>query len=272
MTVAQLGVSSLKKYRTRPALRAIDVERWLANKILRVKRIKSTPIFYLLKGKSVRQSWFKKTAKRILKKTAVTYLRKGIFLVPIWQKVPEWEMQRLKDQGIEPLTLGIISFEGTFYRLVYMQVEDLDHTLRQQNHVLDQYLGAILKENFPKLFELLERQEKIIGHIEVRKKGVANFSTSLEIFLRSSQRSLRSVIANAPLFRKSAAEDSQLVTNVLKKIIRQSHAFPVRPVFRKLYFARRSMALAIEHLQNRRLNLAKRRIQAALKNLEYPQL
>jgi hypothetical protein len=169
----------LKKHSDRPALRAYDVARWIANGILEVSRVRGERILILINAKSVRQTWLQKTKSgQIRKRTAVTYLRKGIFLVPMWYEVPDWEIEILKKSGItveQANPLLIIHLKDKYLRLGFMQDEDLDHALRQQNHVLDTYFtktDKLLKDNFPALSEALTSEQRIVDKIEIRRIAV----------------------------------------------------------------------------------------------------
>lgn len=264
----------MKKHKTRPALRAIDVLRWIDKKILPVKRVKGTQILYLLSWKVVLQSWVRRNQKRQIKKeTARTYLRVGIFLVPIWQKVPLWEIKYLQSQGQNPLIRGIILFKGVYLRLAYMQVEDLDHAIRQQDHVIDNYLNVYIKKDFPQLVNELQRQDEILQKVGERKMGAESLLTHIKLCLRSYNRSLGSILANAPIFKHGnfQEKDRQTIISALQNIIKECRSFSFRPICHRLRFARRSLTLAIEHIKNDNFRLAKARLKAALKNLEYPE-
>lgn len=261
----------MKKHYDRPALRVIEVWRWIEKGILEIEILKDTPIFHLSQGKSVRQRWLRKTKRDVKVKSAITYLRKGIFLVPSWRKVSDWEIKYLLDHGISLTQAGIAFVKPNYQRLCYMQVEDLDHTHRQQNHILVKYLNDLLAANFPELMEKLARQNRIIQEISIRQIGADNLSKKVHIRLDSISRSLRSFLKHAPIFKPNFSEiDKQTVSNYLRKAAQECRQMTMRPISRQLGYAARSMELAALHIQNGRLILAKARLKSALKNLEYP--
>ena len=266
-------MSSLKKYTHRPALRAVEVWRWISKDILAIKIVKRSPMFHLAEGKSVRQVWLRKTKTGIQRKTAVTYLRKGLFLVPAWKKVPQWEIKYLKEAGLSFCQQSILLVNGGYQRLIYMQVEDLDHTQRQQEHILDHYfeIEYLLQQTFPELFEKLTKEHQIIQKIGQRKIAADSLHAATQIRIDSLRRSLCSIVARAPLFNQAFSEkDRQTVISVLENAVREINSFTFRPINRPIGYARRSLSLAILHLKNNRLSLAKDRLRSAIKNLTYP--
>lgn len=265
----------MKRHTDRPALRAMEVWRWITKGILKVTVLRDAHIFYLNQGKAVRQRWLKRVKGKVEIRTSMTYLRKGTFLVPIWQVVADWEINYLHEKNVFLDNFGIVLYDQKYYRLCYMQVEDLDHTRRQQDHVLDNYFDSLLSDNFPDFWAELSRQNRIIQEIEGRKISAENFYVVVAIRLKSISRSLRSIIKNAPLFRQDFSQEQkersrETAINVLEKIARECQTFTFRPVCHRLRYAARSLKLAAEHLRNRHLGLAKKRLQSALKNLTYP--
>ncbi|HLB95984.1 MAG TPA: hypothetical protein VJK26_03740, partial [Patescibacteria group bacterium] len=51
----------MKTHPNRPGLRAVEVRRWVQKGILSVRRVKLTPVFYLISGKTVRQTWLSRS-------------------------------------------------------------------------------------------------------------------------------------------------------------------------------------------------------------------
>lgn len=263
-----------KKHPNRPALRAVDVWRWISRDILKIKQVSRSAVFYLLDGKNVRQTWLKKTRRRgVFKISAVTYLRKGIFLIPLWIEIPDWEVDYLRKQGLNFRDQGIALIDGRYLRLCYMQIEDLDHAKRQQSHIIDGYLLKVhpLMSDFMELFEKLARAKKIIGKIESRSRVINSLSFSTKMRLRENQMSLKSILANAPLFARAISQkEREPVISALRKMAAECRSLSMRPISRRMGWAARSLELAISHIENNCLGLAKKRFKSALKNLEYP--
>jgi hypothetical protein len=65
-------------------------------------------------------------------------------------------------------------------------------------------------------------------------------------------------------------KDRQTVINAFAKIAKNCRAIPMRPVGRNLGYAARSLERAIININNGRIDLAKRNLKSAIKNLEYP--
>lgn len=266
-------MSSLKKYTHRPALRAVEVWRWISKDILTINPVKRSPIFHLAEGKSVRQVWLKKTKTTIQRKTAVTYLRKGLFLVPAWKKVPPWEVKHLEEMGLSFCQQSILLVNGGYQRLIYMQVEDLDHAQRQQDHIMDHYfeIERLLQQTFPELVEKITKEHQIIQKIGRRKIAADSLHAATQIRIDSLRRSLRSILAYAPIFNQAFSEkDRQTVISVLENAVREINSFTFRPINRPIGYARRSLERATLHLKNNRLSLTKNRLRSAIKNLTYP--
>lgn len=263
----------MKKYTHRPALRAVEVWRWISKDILTINPVKRSPIFHLAEGKSVRQVWLKKTKTAIQRKTAVTYLRKGLFLVPAWKKVPPWEVKHLEEMGLSFCQQSILLVNGSYQRLIYMQVEDLNHTQRQQEHILNHYfeIERLLQQTFPELFEKITKEHQIIQKIGKRKIAADSLQTATRIRIDSLRRSLCSIVDYAPIFNQAFYEkDRQTVISFLENTVREINSFTFRPVNKPIGYAKRSLALATLHLKNNRLSLAKDRLRSAIKNLTYP--
>jgi len=265
----------LKKHSNRPALRAIDVVRWIDKGILQVQRVKRTPILFLTRGWTVRQTWFYRTFRRqlIRKKTATTYLRKGIFLVPIWQLVPAWEVDYYTSRGFPLSDCWISNFDDKDHRLAFMQVEDLDHALRLHDHILDKYLDVkFLRARLPELMRILDTQEQIIQKVVQRSVGTTSFRKEIETTLRSFRRSLSSILNNAPVFNGNFSDETKKpVVSFLRSVIRECQRHPFRPIGRRLLYAVKSLNLAIVYLESGSPRRARERIKSALKNLTYPE-
>lgn len=269
------GVRNLKKHLDRPALWAVDVARWASRGILKLKRVKRTAIFFLSEGKNVRQTWFHRTLKRkrVRNKTATTYLAKGIFLVPRWRAVPDWEIEYLKARQKDLRVRGIIFIRDGYYRLTFQNVDDLDHASRMQDHILDNYLDMeFLREHLPELMRILAAQDKIISKIVTSKIGVESVQISIRRNLSRLRRNLRSIFENAPLFtRDYTAKDARTVIAGIRIIARECREYPFRPIGRRLYYAAQSLERAAINIRRDRIDLAKNNIKSALRNLEYPE-
>ncbi len=266
-----------KKHRTRPALKAVDVWRWIVNGVLEISPVRRTPAFILTKGKSVRQRWLRRRRDQIISATAVTYLRLGTFLMPRWIPVKkEWRAEYLKAHGLADRSHGFATFEGQLQELCYQQVDDLDHCQRQQGYILEGYempsKRKPVTDDFIALMDQLARVAAITGHIASRKAGVESLKTILESRLRSLRRSLSSLVENAPTLNGDPDEKKrQVLVAALQKMAIESREIACRPVVRRTRRASRSLALAVEHIKGgQRLDLARARIRSALKNLEYP--
>ena len=266
-------MSNLKKHASRSALRAVHVWRWTIKGILTIKIVKGSPIFYLAEGKSVRQNWLRKKRQTIKRESAVTYLRKGLFLVPSWRKVPDWEIQHLKANNASLCEHSILYLHDGYNRLIYMQVEDLDHTRRQQEHIIDHYsdVKTLLRLTSPELFKEINKESRIIRKIGEQKIAADSRDTRTRLRIDSIRRSLCSIVANAPIFKKGFSEkDIQPVISFLENAVREISSFTFRPINRRIGYTRRSLELTIKHLGNNRFSLARDRLRSAIKNFQYP--
>lgn len=272
-----------KKHPEVPALRAVDVWRWINAGKLQTYGIRNTPVIYLACGKTVRQTWIDRNRRgEILRPnpSRTIYLCKGAFLIPIWLAVSKWEIEHLKSQGIDLRSRGIRLFDRGHLRLCYMQVEDLDHAMRQQVYVLDGYLGKEYPsgQDFEELFEQLAHAEAISRKVSLRKIGLDATFDYLQINLAYLRRdlhrwhqNLQSILDHAPAFKQETTlRERQPVITTLRRMAERCRGLTMRPVGVRLGRAARSLELAAEHIQNGCLDLARARIRSALKNLEYP--
>jgi len=267
----QEGEDTLKTRSDRPTLYATQVWSWIESGILEIKALKDTPIFHLTSGHTVRQKWLHKTQRgNITSESGTTYLRKGIFLVPIWKVVPDWQIKYYHDNNLPLAKQGIVFRGKTYQRLCYMQVDDIDHVLRQTIHTIEGYLAVspLLAENYPDLMEKLYRQNQIIAHIGNRQIGAEGLAITICIRLKSISRSVKSISANAPAFSANASKsDKDTVALVFRRYANELAGMTFRPIFRQIGYASRSLTLAADHIQNDRLPRAQRCIASALKNL-----
>ena len=263
----------MKTHPNRPGLRAVEVRRWVQKGILSVRRVKLTPVFYLISGKTVRQTWLSRSRShkgKIERKTATTYLRRGIFLVPRWRPVARWEINYLESRGMAMKSQGILFLESAYRQLTFMQVDDLDHAQRQQDHILENYLGVdFLRSHLPELMITLLAQEIIVDKTIKRNTGVESLQTNLEVTLHQLRISLKSILENALSKDELTPEKTRTIASYLRSVIRTCDQFPFRPVGRKLQYAVRSLTLAASHLKSGKRKLARERLKSALKNLEY---
>ena len=264
-----------KKHRTRPALNAAVVWRWIVAGILEIQPIKGTPAFIIAQGKNVRQRWIRQRRDEIVSLTATTYLGLGIILVPRWITIEkQWRVDYLRARGLADRKHGFAVFEGQLFELCYQQVEDLDHCRRQQGHILKGYdmpKRKLAAADFETMMAQLERVAIITGHVAGRQAGADSLYTIIRNQLKSHQRSLRSFVENAPTLKgEGKSSDQRTLVSALEKMALGCKEIACHPLVRRLRRASRSLALAAEHIQAGRMDLARERILSALKNLEYP--
>lgn len=265
----------MKTRKDRPALYANQVWFWIEKGILEIKALKDTPIFHLTCGHTVRQKWLHKTPSgRVFFKNGITYLRKGIFLVPIWKVVPDWKIKYYQESNLSLAKQGIVFRGKTYQQLLYMQVDDLSHVIRQAVHTIEGYLAVspLLAENYPDLMAKLHRQNRIITRIGSRHVGAESLNMMIRIRLKSISRSTRSISVNAPMFQINAHwAPKDTVVFVFRRYAEELAGMTFRPIFRQLGYASRSLALAADHIQNDQFQLAQRCIASALRNLDKAQ-
>jgi len=259
-----------KKHRNRPSLYARHILDLIATGKIQAQQLKGTLIFYIKEGHTVRQTWLQRARHDIVrKKTATTYLGKGIFLAPIWKSVPAWE---IKFRGLPEIHLrafGIRMFHGKYYRLLLMQVDGLQKARRQQDHAMEKYLdeSTLAINDMVALFEELARREGILEKIQARQSSLEFYATVKRLELDSFRRSAGSM-QNSPVFIGSYDQkDLDTLVNNLLKISQRLRQITVRPFGRKLRRAAYSLELAVKHLRTGRFDLAKARIKSAIKNI-----
>ncbi|KKQ90779.1 MAG: hypothetical protein UT15_C0004G0002 [Berkelbacteria bacterium GW2011_GWA1_39_10] len=260
-----------KRHRKRPAIYAKDFYRWIANGNLEVQQVGRTPTYILKEGHPVWQTWLTRPKNGIVTKNAVsTYLRRGEFFVPSWINVPAWEIKYRNLPEIHLRAYGIRKFRGKYFRLCFMQVEDLDHAKRQMNYILNRYLDetTLMINDLMELFSELSRREDIIERIQPRQTGLEFLINKTRLELNALRDMLKSYL-NSPVFQPKADSEIARLTLIgyLPKISQRLRQIHMRPFGTKLKYAARSVDRAVMHLRNHHFGSAKARIQSALTNI-----
>lgn len=259
----------MKKYANRPALRAVEV--WFRIvKGMDIHVIGKSVIFHLNRGCHLTQRWLKEQDGKVIVMHARTYLRKGIFLVPIWQNVPNWQLDWLREHDI-PFTKDVIVLHGeNFQRLTYMQVEDIDHVIRQVDHTVNGYLNTLdFAKYFAKFWEKLDQRENIVLRLNDRKAAAEGLKRHIEGKLKVVRMSVGSILANAPTFNGSFYEhDAQTAANGLIKHAENLASITFRPVFFRTGYASRMILSAVKDLKDSELIGAQAHLTMALKSID----
>lgn len=259
-----------------PALQALEILGWIRSKRIKAITLDPTsPVLIILEGRHFYQKWLRtnKSQTVVSKHHKQVYLRKGMLLVPIWQNVPKWEIDYLISQKQSLTDAGILQFSGKYCRLAYMKVIDLDHAFRQPLHVFDTYFNK--SKPFPKDF--LERYFEIlrIGRITLT---IADRFRKIRAFRKRFHENLVSQFwrLHCCIDEIIGSDDDisihtkERIIHQLREIIKFCQAIKWQPLYRRLYFASRSLDLAIKYIQEDNLPRATARMRSALKNLEYP--
>lgn len=259
-----------KTHADRPALTAALVWDLIIQGKLDIKAIGGTVIFHLKRGQHVYQRWLVREKGKIIWRNATTYLRKGIFLVPIWKVVPNWLINFLSERGIS-LTKEVIVARGENHqRLIYMQVDDVDHVIRQAEHTIDGYLGTaeIIAADFPELLEKLnDKSESIVFRIAERKISAEEMKSHLAIQLRITSTRLSSILSYAPIFT-ATSDDTQTPANGLRIYANKLSEVTFRPVFFRLGYASRKLLSAAKDIEEWELYEAKKKIASAIRSID----
>jgi len=234
-----------------PALRGDQVQRWLQAGILKADQLGDTPILVVREAVRVR-----------LTKGHRTTLGQGIFLVPRWVEIPwrRWTAG-LHDLSAEELEARAIIVRpgGRPYRLIFQQVEDLDHLCRQQRHVLKQ------GEDNP-YFE-----RRIKPYIIARRQAADS--------LRRIRKRRLEAIRNgwiAPVGKKLHYPELMTPEAVAEAVARLDEAIAAldeiveRPLVIRRKRAQRSLRAAQRWIQERDFARTLRHLRAAWKNLMWP--
>lgn len=256
-----------KTKKDRPAINGF----WLLN-LIRDNKIKVAfldqlcPVMILLEGIRIRQHWLIKTKSgKIIAKSERTYLRKGIFLSPIWQNVADWKIAYYQENGIDLSPLGIFCFEENYCCLTYMQIDRLDAAYRQPLHVLDEYFEK--EKEYPSDLADVYGELLKIGRITMITKNrfirIRRFSKVFLDNLSKNRRKIENILNKDHLSRYQDIA-------VMLQIIDYCRAIKSRPMYRRLYYASRSLELAIKYIKDSNFKRAKARMRSALKNLTYP--
>lgn len=257
-----------------PALRALRVLSWVKDKRLKVTFIDTgSPVMIVLQGRRYYHTWLEFDKKKNVVKQShkQIYLRKGIFLVLIWQDVPDWEITYRLVRGENLHDAGICKFDNKYCRLAYMRVTDLDHAFRQPLHVLDTYFNMCkpYPRDFLDRFMEILRIGRITLKIADRFRKIRSFQSRFKNNLQRVINQLKELIDDDNLAIDAHAKANSI--RRVKNIIEFCHAIHFLPVYRRLYYASLSLKKAIDYINNDNLDRAKARMRSALKNLEYPE-
>lgn len=259
-----------KKHSNRPGLYARHILDLIAKGKLPAKQLKGTLIFYITEGHTVRQTWLSRDKNDIVrKKTSSTYLGKGIFLAPIWKPVPAWEIKYRNLPEIHLRDQGIRKFRDKYFRLVFCQVDGLQKARRQQDHAMEKYLdeSTLAINDMVSLFEELARRTNILEVIQVRQAKLEFYATVIRLEVASFRRSVASML-NSPVFSGIfRRQDLFTLTNNLQKISKRMRQIPARPFGRRLRRAAFSLERTVANIKRGRLDLARKNIQSAIKNI-----
>jgi len=234
-----------------PALRGDQVRRWLQSGILKADQLGDTPILVVREAARVR-----------LTKKHRTTLGQGIFLVPRWVEIPwmRWTME-LRDLPAEELEkLAIIVQQGQPHRLIFQQVEDLDHLCRQQRHILKQNEGR------RRYFEV-----RIKPFIVARRAA----ADSLRRVRQQQLRAVRNALI-APVGEKLHSPELMTpgaITEAVAKLdvaIAELEEIIERPLVTGRKRAKRSLRAAQRWIKEGDFPRALKHLRAAWKNLTWP--
>lgn len=241
-----------KRGRRHPALRGYQVWRWWGEKgILEAKPLGKTLILVVQRAARVR-----------LTSKYRTTISQGIFLIPRWIKLPEKEREKFSHLSEEKLKgKGIITDGDTFCLLIYQQVEDIDHLLRQQHYILfDGKRTRVAK------FDLFIKPE-----IEARKEAALQLKRWRTKQLQDIRE--RRII---PLLKRFAAPEEipdweiEGMVNYLGNIITELDEIIERPLVTRRKRAQRSLRAAQRWIKEKNFDLAKKRLEKAIENLVWP--
>lgn len=247
-----------KRDRRHPSLRGYQVSRWLRRGILKAKPLFGTQILIVQKAARVR-----------LTPRYRTTLPQGIFLVPRWIKAPEYELgkfSKLPRENLREKGLIWIAEERHYYLLIFQQVEDLDHLVRQQDHIL-------FDDIHTRAFDL-----QIKPYIKVRKVAARALQAIREKQLRTRRQQIENIrerwlrppvklLSNPRGITPKVAEG---ITNHLKRVAEELEQIIERPLVVRRKRAQRSIRSAVSWIERRNFRLARIRLRKAIANLVWP--
>ncbi|MDP1710363.1 MAG: hypothetical protein Q8L46_00250 [candidate division WWE3 bacterium] len=246
-----------KRYSRHPALRAYQVWRWLKRGVLKAKPLFGAQILVVQKAARVR-----------LTPRYRTTLSQGIFLVPRWIKAPEYELEKFSKLSREELReKGIvwIAEDGHYYLLIFQQVEDMDHLVRQQDHIL-------FDDVHTRVFDL-----QIKPYIEVRRVAARELRSIRERQLRREVENIRERRLRPPVKllsdpKKMTPKVTEGMMNHLKGVVEELEQIIERPLVVRRKRAQRSIRSAISWIERGNFRLARVRLGKAIANLVWPQV
>ncbi|NIT03715.1 hypothetical protein GTO10_02160 [Candidatus Saccharibacteria bacterium] len=242
-----------------PALRGYQVWRWLGKSILKAKPLFGTQILVVQEAVRVR-----------LNAKYRTTLSQGIFLVPRWIQAPEYELEKflkLSQEELREKGIVWVSEKDGYYLLIFQQVEDMDHLVRQQDHIL-------FDEVHTRAFDLQIRPYILVRKTaarelrEVRQRQLTMRRRQIE---RLREGKLRPPIKLLKDPKKMTPKVIQGVVNHLKKVVSELDEIIERPLVVRRKRAQRSIRSAIRWIGERNFYLARRRLEKALENLIWPE-
>lgn len=243
-----------------PGLRAYQVWRWLKRGILKAKPLFGTQILVVQEATRVR-----------LTPKYRTTLSQGIFLVPRWIKAPDYELEKFSKLSREELReKGIVwvAEDERHYLLIFQQVEDMDHLVRQQDHILFDGVHT-------RVFDL-----QIKPYIEVRKTAARELRAIRERQLRTRrqqvenirERRLRPPVKLLSDPKKMTPKVTEGMMNHLKGVVEELEQIIERPLVVRRKRAQRSIRSAISWIERGNFHLARVRLEKAIENLVWPQV
>lgn len=221
----------------------------MSNGILKTESLEGTSILIVQEAKQVR-----------LTRDYRTTLGQGIFLVPRWIPAPKYELEKFSRLSPKELKAkGIIKRKGVFYLLIYQQVADLDHLLRQQEHIL--FDGVRMK-----IFNL-RIKPYIVERKKVTEKLIERRKRQLQIIRESRL---------IPMLKRLAKPEGILpwefegMIRYLDKVIAELDKIIERPLVPRRKRAQGSLRAVQRQLRKRNFYLARKRLEKALENLAWP--
>lgn len=262
----------MKKYRNRPAIPFHTITNMVMRGSIQTTfmHTRGLFVFRLTKGCHVYQTWISLKNKIVTHNHARTYLRKGIFLIPIWLKVSDWQMAYYKQQKTDLASISIYKFDNQWYKACYMQVDDIDRAIRQQEHISNRYQRIVYL--FTNIDDVAYRVIETMRYIDDRRQTLCGLKKRAQGTLSDYSYSLQSIINNSPLFASNNQNNKTTISIVIQRIINgcKSDNLYFNPIYRRLYGASLSLQRALFYIEKNDFKRAKERIEKALENLEYP--
>jgi len=263
-----------KKRRYFPILRAVDIFHWISVGIFPFEQVGDSTIISLTAGKTVRQTWLHRTkGGRIIKKSYSRYLKKGIFLSPVWKRVHDWETQFYKENGIALDSIGIFFFRDHYSRLCYNRVNSLDAAQRQQGHIAEWYLTGTKFQvsEFTDMAAIIDKVTNIVAISEDRQIELTSLQLFLEHRLEGHRRRLQSFVDHSPFFQGKQTEMAKgAIGNSLLQIAADINQFNFRNAYPRLKVANRALKKAYGNMYAGHYDSAKVLILGAIKYMIYP--